>query len=257
MTSPRKKNCKRIFLYFKINTKNPQYLDYPAPFGTFSSNSKPEKVSGTEHLSNTTVNQVMRSVLLYLFFSPFFSLSQTNNDSISKNGNSGLTEIDQLIDFSIEIQELAWFDSTVVKFLTITHIDDQYNLKHINANLSDEYRNLGGPIIVGHVYVDSCLLHPILTKGNTSFFLLDDFKHITARRIPLSIVASVGRYNQNQERLFYEFPSLELSEITLILDSMVVNSNDILATKEWYETWFRDRPNFRQQRTRNAHEHCK
>lgn len=199
----------------------------------------------------------MRSVLLYLIFSPFFGLGQTTNESISKNGDSSLTEIDQLIDFSIEIKELAWFDSTVVKFLTITHIDDQYDLKHINANISDEYRNLGRSIIVGNAYFDSCLIHPILTKGNTSFFLLDDFKHLTASRIPLSIVVSVGRYNQNQERQFYEFPTLELSEITLILDSMGVNSNDILATKEWYESWFRDRPNFRQQRTRNAHEHCK
>ena len=199
----------------------------------------------------------MRNALLLICLCSFFVFGQSTNDSMLKTEVSVIDHIDSLIDISLDISELNWHDSTMVKFLTITHFDDKYNLKHSNLGITKKYQNLDGPITVGNKYSDSCLIYPIVTKGSTSYFLLDDFKHLTDSIISLSITVSVGEYDRSQAFTFLEYLSIELSELTTILGSIVENPNDILATNEWYESWVQNNPSYRDQRIRNINKQCK
>lgn len=199
----------------------------------------------------------MRNALLLICLCPLFVFGQSTNDSILKTEVSVIDNIDSLIDISIDISEINWHDSTMVKFLTITHFDDKYNLKHSNLGITKKYQNLGGPITVGNKYRDSCLIYPILTKGNTSYFLLDDFKHLSDSIISLSIIVSVGEYDRSQAFTFLEYPSIELSELTTILGSILAHPYDILATNEWYESWIQNNSSYRDQRIRNINKQCK
>jgi len=199
----------------------------------------------------------MRNALLLFCLCPCFVFGQSTNDSIPMNKISFIKHIDSLIDISLDTKVLNWHDSTKVVFLTITYVDDKYDQKHLNFGITKKYRNLSGPIIVGNIYIDSCLVYPIQTKGNTSYFLFDDFKHLKYSKISLSISCSVGEYDKNQVDLFFEFPSIELSKLTTIISSIAANPNNILATNEWYESWFQNNPSYRDQRIRNINNQCK
>lgn len=196
----------------------------------------------------------MRNTFLLICLCPCFVFGQSTNDSISKTEFRFSYTIDSLIDISLDIAELNWYDSTIVNFLTITHFDIKYDLKHSNLWNSKKYQNLDGPIAVVN---DSCLIYPILTKGNTSYFLLDDFKHLTDSIIYLSINVSVGEYDMNQALTFSEYPTIELNELTTLISLIEANPNAILATNEWYASWVQNNPGYRDQRIRNNTKQCK
>lgn len=188
----------------------------------------------------------MRITFLIFVLSSSVVFSQSHADTISKNRN----HIDSLIKITVDTTILTWYDSSKVAFLTITHLDDKYNSKHMTW-VPYYYHSLGGPIIVGNNLRDSCVIYPILTKGNTSFFLLDDFDNFTDSKILLTIAGLIGQDDRSQALAFYEYPSLALDEVRSVLKTVSTNSNTILATKKWYYNWLEHKPTYRDQRSIN------
>lgn len=165
--------------------------------------------------------------------------------------------IDSLIELTVDLEVINWHDSTHVRFISITHNDDTYELKYSNLWLSNKYRNLGGPIIVGNVYSDSSVIYPIFTKMNTSYFLMDDFENVMDSSLSLSITESFGEYDKNQEFSFYRHPSIELRELTSLLSTKNEQSGIIEATQAWYTTWVYNHPSYKDQRTIHVQKHLK
>lgn len=199
---------------------------------------------------------IMRITFLFLCLCACFAYGQSESNDISKNDNRALIPIDSLIDISVNIEEVIWHDSTKVVFLTLTHHDDKYDLRHSNLGITKKYRNLGGPIVIGNRFAGTCLIYPILTKGNTSFFLLDDFINLTDSLIALSISVAVGEYDKNQEFTFFEFPTIELGEVITIINSITANPNSLLGTIKWYEKWVQNNPEYEDERIRNFDKQC-
>lgn len=223
-------------------------------FNLLFSNIRKDVIS--ERKSNKSVSMIMRITFLFLCLCACFAYGQSESNDISKNDNKNRIPIDSLIDISINIEEVVWQDSTKVVFLALTHHDDKYDLKHSNLGITKKYRNLGGPIVIGNRFADTCLIHPILTKGNTSFFLLDDFINLNDSLIALSISVAVGEYDKNQEFTFFEFPTIELGEVITIINSITANPNSLLGTKKWYEKWVQNNPDYTDERIRNFEKQC-
>lgn len=164
--------------------------------------------------------------------------------------------INNLIDIHVDVEDFTWHDSTKVKFLTITHRDDKYNLAHADDFLSKKYHDLHGPTLVGHKYTDSCFIHPIFNERKKSYFLIDDFDSLTDSIVYLSIAVSTGYIDQGSVYILYEHPSIRLDEITTVLDGVNENSNQILATKEWYNKWIRKHRKYNDHRKIHLGEQC-
>ena len=156
-------------------------------------------------------------------------------------------ELPQTDTFYCSLQDVLFEDSILVTFLAI-EFDERAGATNILPKDLEVYRTFFGPISVGS-WNKPCPRYNLFFRGNTGYFLVDEFTDLTDSLTTVSISGGTGYYMQSNMRPLLSGASIPSSALHPDLkDEIHVG---ILATEKWYKQWKKDHPRYQDTRITN------
>lgn len=164
-----------------------------------------------------------------------------------------LDDIPQTDTFYCSLETLLFEDSLLVTFLAV-EFQERPGVTNILPKDLEVYRTFFGPISVGG-WNKPCPRYNLFFRGNTGYFLVDEFTDLKDSLTTISISGGTGYYMQSSMLPILSGVSVPTTVLQPDLNDEI--HAGILATEKWYKKWIKDHPRYQDTRiTSNRGTNC-